>query len=126
MDGSTLPQPDITELVRPLGDLHSFPAGAVLFAEGVAPEAMYVVLSGTVELRRRDRLIETVGDGQALGILSLLDGEVRTVTAVARTDVEVVAIGNEAFRRTVESTPQFAWFIMDELAHRLRITNAAL
>ena len=67
-----------------------------------------------------------MGDGQALGILSLLDGELRTVTALARTDVEVVVIGQDAFRRTVESTPQFAWYIMDELAHRLRITNAAL
>jgi CRP-like cAMP-binding protein len=130
MDGSTdasaLAPPDIAGIVRPLGTLRRFAIGAVLFHEGDAPDAMYVVLTGTVEIRRRDRLIETVGDGQALGILSLLDGDARTVTALARTEVEAVAIGRPAFRATVEGQPHFAWYIMDELAHRLRMTNAAL
>ena len=77
-------------------------------------------------VRRRDLVIETVGPGQAIGILSLLDNEMRTVTAEARTACEVVAIDPRKFRFAVEEMPHFAWWVMGELAHRLRMTNAAL
>jgi len=30
------------------------------------------------------------------------------------------------FRYMVEEIPNFVWFVMEELAHRLRTTNAAL
>jgi CRP-like cAMP-binding protein len=79
-----------------------------------------------VEVRHGDRLIETLGPGQALGIVSLLDNEPRTTTAMAGTQCEVAAIDTRKFKFAVDEVPHFAWWVMGELAHRLRTTNAAL
>ncbi len=117
---------DISGIARSLGTVMDLSAGDTLFREGDRPRCMYVLLDGQVAVRRRDLVIETVGPGQAIGILSLLDNEMRTVTAEARTACEVVAIDPRKFRFAVEEMPHFAWWVMGELAHRLRMTNAAL
>ena len=117
---------DMRGVARSMGMVMDFAAGDAVFREGDRPRCMYVVLDGTVEVRRRDRVIEVVGPGQALGIVSLLDGEIRTVTAEAVTPCEVAAIDLRKFRFMIDETPHFAWYVMGELAHRLRTTNAAL
>jgi CRP/FNR family cyclic AMP-dependent transcriptional regulator len=109
-----------------VGTVMGYRAGEALFREGDPPNCMHEVLSGTAEVRRRDMRIEVVGPGQALGIVSLLDGEHRTVTAEATMDCEVAAIDRRKFRGLVEQLPLFGWSVMGELAHRLRMTNAAL
>ena len=50
-----------------------FGANDFIFREGDPPKYMYVVLKGAVEISTKQRIIETIGEGQALGILSLLD-----------------------------------------------------
>jgi len=117
---------DISGIARSLGTVMDLAAGDTLFREGDRPRCMYVLLDGQMAVRRRDLVIETVGPGQAIGILSLLDHEPRTVTAEARTACEVAAIDPRKFRYAVEEMPHFAWWVMGELAHRLRMTNAAL
>lgn len=118
--------PDMRQISRSLGTVLNFDPGDHIFREGDSAHCMYVLLSGEVEVRRGDRIIETIGPGQALGILSLLDEENRTVTAEAVTACEVAAIDNRKFRFAVDEVPHFAWWIMGELAHRLRMTNAAI
>lgn len=118
--------PDMRQISRSLGTVLSFGPGDHIFREGDRAHCMYVLLSGEVEVRRGDRIIETIGPGQALGILSLLDEENRTVTAEAVTACEVAAIDSRKFRFAVDEVPHFAWWIMGELAHRLRRTNAAI
>lgn len=117
---------DVRGIARSLGTVLDFAAGDALFREGDRPRCMYILLEGQVAIRRRDRVIETVGPGQAIGILSLLDNEPRTVTAEARSACEVAAVDPRKFRFAVEEMPHFAWWVMGELAHRLRMTNAAL
>lgn len=119
-------EPDIAALARSMGTVLGFSPGDAVFREGDAARCMYVVLSGTVSVRRGAREIEAVGPGQALGIVSLLDGEQRTVTAEARTACELALIDPRKFRFMVEEMPHFGWYVMGELAHRLRTTNAAL
>jgi CRP-like cAMP-binding protein len=117
---------DVRALARSLGMVMDFAAGDAIFREGDVPRCMYIVLEGTVEVRRRELVIEAVGPGQALGIVSLLDGARRTVTAEARTACEIAALDARKFRFMVEDVPHFVWYVLDELAHRLRATNAAL
>lgn len=130
MDGThgqgRVQSPDLRGIARSIGTVMCYRPGDAIFREGDVPYCMYVILSGTVEVRRGSRRIEEVGPGQALGIVSLLDGEQRTVTAEATTDCEVAAIDRRKFRGLVEQMPNFGWYVMGELAHRLRATNAAL
>lgn len=117
---------DFRPFARSVGVVMKYHDGDTIFREGDAPDHMYVVLDGAVEIMSHGKVIETVHEGQALGIVSLLDGEVRTATARAVQECEVAVLERRKFRYMVEEAPNFVWYVMGELAHRLRTTNAAL
>jgi CRP/FNR family transcriptional regulator, cyclic AMP receptor protein len=117
---------DFREFARSLGTPIQYSTGNVVFHEGDAPRFMYIVLSGAVEIDAHGKHIEDVGAGDAFGILSLLDRRPRNITARAKVDSEVAVIDEKRFRYMVEEIPHFVWYVMDELAQRLRNTNAQL
>ena len=117
---------DFRQFARSVGTVMDYDRGDVVFREGDEPRYMYVVLSGAVNIIARDRIIETIAEGNALGIVSLLDGERRTTTARAREPSSLAIIDGKKFRYMIEEMPNFCWYVMGELAHRLRTTNAAL
>jgi CRP/FNR family transcriptional regulator, cyclic AMP receptor protein len=117
---------DFRPLARALGAVMDFHADEIIFREGDPPRYMYVVLKGRIEVSSKRRVIETIGEGQALGILSLLDGSPRTITARAIERSELALLDVKKFRFMVEETPNFVWFVLNELASRLRATNALL
>jgi CRP/FNR family transcriptional regulator, cyclic AMP receptor protein len=117
---------DVRPLARSAGSCVRYRAGDVVFRRGDPGDAMYVVLSGSVEVTSQGRSIEVIGTGDGLGILSLIDGKARSAAAIAHTDAELALIDARRFRYLVEEVPNFVWYVMDELAQRLRATNAAL
>jgi CRP-like cAMP-binding protein len=56
----------------------------------------------------------------------LLDGQPRTITARVKEPSELALMDQRRFRYMVEEVPNFVWYVMAELADRLRATNAAL
>ena len=56
----------------------------------------------------------------------MLDGQARTITARAKEPCELALFDQKKFRFMVETIPNFVWFVMNELASRLRATNALL
>lgn len=117
---------DARAAARELGAVIHYAAGDTIYREGDAATAMYVILSGAVEITSRGRSIETIAAGKALGIVSLLDEKPRTTTARASEDTQLAIINARTFRYMVEEVPNFVWYVMAELAHRLRSTHAAL
>jgi CRP-like cAMP-binding protein len=117
---------DFRETARRLGTTVSFPAGAAIFREGDAPDHMYIVLEGAIDVTRGDLIIESIGPGDALGVVSLLDGKPRGASAVVTQDAKLALIDRKNFRYMVESVPHFVWYVVAELVDRLRATNAAL
>jgi CRP-like cAMP-binding protein len=120
------PKSDYRNLARIAGVVIPYPAGSRIFSEGDAPGHMYVVLSGAVEVSAHGHVIELIQPGDGLGVLSLLDGKPRSATAVAVADCELAVIDRRRFRFMIEETPGFVWYVLEELAQRLRSTNAAL
>lgn len=119
-------QSDFRPLARALGAVMDCPADEIIFREGDPPRCMVVVLKGRIEVSSKRKVIETIGEGQALGILSLLDGNPRTITARAIERSELALLDVKKFRFMVEETPNFVWFVLNELASRLRATNALI
>jgi CRP/FNR family cyclic AMP-dependent transcriptional regulator len=119
-------QVDFREFARAVGTVMNYAAGDLIFRENDPPNFMYIVLSGSVEITGHTKVIETIHEGNALGILSLLDEQPRTTTAHAKERCELAIMDRRKFRYMVEEMPNFVWYVMDELAHRLRTTNAAL
>jgi CRP/FNR family cyclic AMP-dependent transcriptional regulator len=102
-----------------------FEAGQVVFEEGQPGNEMYVVQSGSVELRAGQRLLETVGAGGVLGELALVDQEPRSASAVAVETSRLVAIDREHFMLLVKKVPGFALEVMRIMSRRLRRVNPA-
>jgi CRP/FNR family transcriptional regulator, cyclic AMP receptor protein len=113
----TMKLPNIFEKeVTPL----SFSAGSVIFAEGQKRDSMYVIQSGEVELKVRDKTVEVVGTDGFFGEMALVDQSPRSATAIARTDCTVIPINEKHFLFMVEETPFFALTVLRTLTKRLR------
>ena len=105
----------------------SFAAGEFVFKAGDPGETMYIINEGEVEiLDGSGTILETAGPGSIVGELALIDDEPRSATAVAATDVELIAVSEKQFLFLVGQTPYFALKVMRVLAQRLRQTNRTL
>jgi CRP/FNR family transcriptional regulator, cyclic AMP receptor protein len=94
----------------------SFKAGELIFAAGDKGDKMYVVRSGTVEIERDGKIVETVTAGGIFGEMALIDGAPRAATARAKTECEVAPIAEKNFLFLVHETPYFAIAVMRSLA----------
>ncbi len=105
-----------------------FPGGKVIFAEGDLGLTMYVIESGEVEIRKRvgssDQLLATLGKGDFFGEMCMLEDDTpRSATALAKTDVEAVAIDQAAFTFMLRHNPEIGIRMMRKLVIRLRQTT---
>lgn len=106
-------------------------AGQVIFVQGAAGNAMYIIERGDVnihlpgEASRRVSLAD-LSHGEFFGELALFDEEPRSATALAATDVELLELDHEALGKYLESRPRAAMAFLQTLAKRLRETNAML
>jgi CRP/FNR family transcriptional regulator, cyclic AMP receptor protein len=104
-----------------------FKAGEVIFLrQGDAAEELFVIQSGTVEIRLGNRVLDTLPQLSIFGEMALIDGSPRSATAIAATDVTLVPVGEKQFLFLVGRTPHFALNVMRVLAQRLRTTSSAI
>jgi CRP/FNR family transcriptional regulator, cyclic AMP receptor protein len=101
-------------------------AGEVIFREGDPAAELYVIQSGSVDIRLGNRLLDTLPAYSVFGEMALIDGAPRSATAVAATDVKLVSIGEKQFLFLVSHTPNFALNLMRVMARRLRTMNTAI
>ncbi len=94
--------------------------GEAIFSEGDDSHHMFGIVSGSVELRQGGRLIVTLGPDDTFGELGIIDGTVRSLSAVAVEPTSVAVIDERTFLYMVQETPMFAIQVMKALAARIR------
>jgi len=107
-------------LFRNAKDTLPFAAGQTIFKEGDHADVMYVIQSGEVEVRYNGHPIETLGEGNIFGEMSLISEEPRAATVIALTEVRLVPIDLKRFMFLVEETPYFAVQVMRIMSSRIR------
>jgi CRP-like cAMP-binding protein len=117
---------DFRDFARSVGTVVHYMAGDTIFRESDAAGLMYVILSGSVDLTKKRRVIETILAGNAFGFVSFLDGQPRSVGASASDDCELALIDQKKFRYMVEEMPNFVWYVLDQMAHHLRTASAVI
>src|SRR5579872_1120947 len=100
-----------------------YKAGDVIFRQGDPAEELFIVKSGTVEIRLGNRLLDTLTERSIFGEMALIDRGPRSATVVAATDAVVVPVGEKQFLFVVSRTPFFALNVMRVLVSRLRSSN---
>lgn len=98
-------------------------AGQVLIKEGDKDNRLFILESGTLEIRKGDKVI-TIMDTPAsiIGEISVILEKPRTCSVVAKTDCQLSLVGN-SINEIVESSPRMTKLIMNELAERLEQTT---
>jgi CRP-like cAMP-binding protein len=104
-------------------EARAFKAGSVIFREGDEAHELFVIKSGEVRIQIGNRTINELPADSIFGEMALIDGEPRSATAIAITDVELVPVTERQFLFLVSQTPYFALKVMRVLAQRLRATN---
>lgn len=108
------------EKIAKAGDEITMTAGTVLVDQGQTGREAFVVLEGTVTVKRNNRKVASLGPGDIVGELSLLDHGPRTATAVCETDCELLVLDQRHFRGVLEQVPTLASKILASLAGRIR------
>lgn len=88
--------------------MHVYGDGEAIVRQGASGHSMYVIGSGTavVALEPDRHEVATIGPGGYFGEMSLLTGEPRSATVLARGDVVVLELDAELFRDLGERYPQ--------------------
>jgi NTE family protein/lysophospholipid hydrolase len=102
--------------------------GTLLFREGDAGDDVYIVVNGrlrvvTTDRDGRERVLEEVGRGGAVGEVALLTGEPRAASVLAVRDTDLLRLTNAAFEQLLEIHPRAMMQIARAAATRLRRTG---
>ncbi len=92
--------------------------GETFFRTGEAGDALYIVLSGEVEVIREGAVLSVCRRGEVFGEVGVL-GSVRTADVVASADTVCLSLPTDEFRTIVFGDGEIGWGIMQVLAERL-------
>jgi CRP/FNR family transcriptional regulator, cyclic AMP receptor protein len=106
----------------------SFPAGTRVFHEGDRSDACYIVREGSFRVTRehsdgRAITLATLGPGEVFGELAMLDGDVRSASAEALSDGELLALPAKDVRALLARHPEISVKLVSALVRRLRAAN---
>jgi CRP-like cAMP-binding protein len=96
----------LTTVAATKGVLRRYPAGALVFAEGDRSTDVLLIRSGSIRIVAGEgEAIDEIGAGAILGEFAAFDGFPRSASAVAVTDVELVAVDAATAVQTVSESP---------------------
>ena len=99
-------------------------AGQVLFREGDTADSVFRLVSGSVDILREldgdPILLGTVGAGQFIGEMGVVENRPRNATARAASDVEVEILTPTEFLDQIARSPRAARELIQRLSQRLR------
>lgn len=136
--GKGLPDPAL-RVIAEVAHERTFAPGAVLFAEEDLGTEMFLVIEGTVTIHTLGRrpapgarggqlgpVISTLGRGDAVGEMSVLDDRPRSASVVARDEVRALSVHREDLRDAIALCPDLAFGFFGILSARLRATSRSL
>lgn len=119
---SDMNQKQIEHIVRILKP-HPFANGETIIVEGSGGSAFFLIESGTAVVTRQGVELATLSPGDFFGELSLIDGQPRSATITATSDMICHGLTFWEFRPLLARNPILAWKILEALTKRLRATN---
>ncbi len=81
---------------------------------------LFVIIDGKAEVTGSGKRLGELGPGDVVGELSLIDGQVRSASVRATTEVDVLEIASDEFRKLVDKHPKFVQNLLRAMAQRIR------
>ena len=94
------------DMSDPTGERKEIKAGELIFEEGEFGEVAYLIVSGEVEIFRKsgnqERVLATLGRGEIIGEMSLIDNQPRVASARALSDTQVSMISRQSLQQRLD------------------------
>ena len=103
-----------------------YQSGEVVFSEGDPADVFFVIASGEVELRSEQEgsVLAQLGPGETFGEQSILMGGVRSLSAIARTELEVTEVRADLLRDALATSPGLIRPSFEALLLQLYLSNS--
>lgn len=106
-------------------------AGDVLFEQGDEGDALYAILSGSLEfsvlsVSGRKLSLDMMGPGAVFGEIALFDPGNRTATVTALKESRLLRVRNSDVMRRIQSQPELATDMIRLAGHRMRWMNGQM
>lgn len=105
------------------------PSGKIVYSEGDAGQALYIIESGNVDLivaARGKEPIASLGPGEFFGEMSLLDDQPRFATAIVRKAARLLKVDREGFAELLRENIGIATHLLRALAARHQASEMRL
>jgi CRP/FNR family transcriptional regulator, cyclic AMP receptor protein len=106
--------------VSRLAMVAAFREGAIVVREGARGHSFFVVLDGRARVERAGASVATLATGDHFGEMALLDGEPRSASVIAETDLTTLRIAADPFRKLLRREPSLALALLRTLSLRVR------
>jgi CRP-like cAMP-binding protein len=107
-------------LIGRVSDEVQVPTGKVLCREGETGHEFFLILDGQAEVDAAGHHVAELGPGQYFGELSLLTRAPRNATVTAKSDMDVLVLGQREFSAILEEVPALSHKLLAVMAERLR------
>jgi CRP-like cAMP-binding protein len=97
--------PAVASMIEPYETIHAFPAGKLLFREGMDPEGVYFLHSGEVELSFSNKPMLVMEPGQILGLTCVMSDRAHDCSAVTRSSCVAGFVEKNQFLRLLDEQP---------------------
>jgi CRP-like cAMP-binding protein len=115
-----VPKKDLPRLAGMLGDEVTVPAGHVLTEQGRMASEAWLVIDGNADVIVGKRAVASIGPGESIGEMAVVDNWPRSASVVARTPMRVYEIPADRFLAMLDEVPTVARALTQLLSARLR------
>ena len=106
-------------LVASIADEIAQPAGTSLIEQGKKGREFCILVAGEVDVRQGRKQLRLLSAGDFFGEIALILDAPRSATVTATTDVRLLVIDQNAFRRLLRESPSIQGKVLEALALRL-------
>jgi CRP/FNR family cyclic AMP-dependent transcriptional regulator len=108
------------DLIAKLADEVDVADGYTLMRQGEIGQEFFVIVEGRVRIERDGAAVATLGPGDYLGEIALLDESPRSASAISEGAVKLLVITHQGFNSLIDSSSTIRTAIMQGIAARLR------
>jgi CRP/FNR family transcriptional regulator/CRP/FNR family cyclic AMP-dependent transcriptional regulator len=116
---------DLNQIAQSVDEV-SIQQGHVIARQGGTGREMFIILEGRARVERDGRLIARLKANDTFGEMSLIDGEPRSATVKADSDVTLLVVESRAFLSLLDAVPGLARRVLRTMSARLRTADIQL
>ncbi|MBY0516983.1 MAG: cyclic nucleotide-binding domain-containing protein [Bacteriovoracaceae bacterium] len=107
-------------------DSKSLKPGEILIEEGEEDRTLYLIKEGTLKIMKGQTVVATLGAGEFIGEMSILNKGARTASVVAVSDSVVIPVPTSKLEDTLDQQPKWFKILFQSVVKRLEVTTNLL